>query len=183
MERRFLLAFVLSFFVLYAWSALFPPPKSLKKNTNSTQTIDVKEDTVNKPLISNQGSLPLSQSQDVPVKPSGEISTIETKKLIIEFSSLGGAIEKVSLKEFNTQLPVKNLAGLADYDNLPFTLDKRENNKIVYVFEDKLVRIIKEYIVSDNDYLINLEVSISSIDNMSKLNITMLKMLKQVKPL
>ena len=103
MEKRLLLAITLSFFILYSWSLLFPAPKPPVK---ISQHIDNKED-VNTKIASSIPSSPLIIPSIIPQKPgiAEKIITLETDKLAIDFSNVGGNIKKTTIKEYGFAPP------------------------------------------------------------------------------
>ena len=82
MERRFLIAIILSFMVLYIWAAITPKPKGPTARDEYSQPSDIKEDTkqeapLSPPVISSK---PVEET--ITEKPvNEEIVTLESDKL------------------------------------------------------------------------------------------------------
>jgi len=111
MEKRLLLAFILSFALLSVWNMLFPSPKSNKIFPDLTQV------TANKGVTEN--TAPLQQTPEIAVSapilpPVEEIHIIENEKLKVELSNAGGRITGITIKEFDLSLPVVDI--LSDED-------------------------------------------------------------------
>lgn len=145
MEKRFLLAFILSFLVLYVWSAIFPPPKPSGKPRISTQTTE----KINIP----EKSAKTIVVEDSPTF-SEKTSYLENSKIRIKFTNRGGGIKEIFLKEFNTALPITNiLSGLGSDDE--FDIEYQDKEKLVYRSKEAAAdRIRKEFRISYDDYIV-----------------------------
>ena len=103
MERRILIAFILSFAVLSLWSSVFSPHKS-KELSKVTETIVNKEDGViparTVSALSNKKVESLNDNVQT------EIKILENSKIRAEFSNKGGNLIKLTEKEYIVTLPV-----------------------------------------------------------------------------
>ncbi len=160
MEKRLILAFLLSFFVLSAWSALNPPPKKINP-TQSQVTIN-KEDT--NYLSKKDETISLSTQSKESV--AEEIVVLENDKIKVEFSNIGGSLKKVIIKEFNISLPITKIYSLKKYNDSEFVVQNNTPNKITYVFKNGDIKIIKNYVLSKDDYLIHTDVQTEGLSNL-----------------
>jgi len=82
MERRILLAFLLSFLVLSIWSRLFPPPQTRGTEPRRPQLSDNKGDTTHKEIAETHTSS-LPEKTDLPQKKiKEELFSIENEKIL-----------------------------------------------------------------------------------------------------
>lgn len=156
MEKRILVAFLLSFVVLSAWSAINPPPKPV---LNSTQIVGNKELAISQP--SSPAPAPAQQ-----LSFKEENVTIENDKIKVEFSNVGGTIKKIIIKQFNFSLPLTNVYTVAGYDRAKFTLVQNLKNEVSYVLQSGNVRIEKKYTLSNNDYIVKTSVQTEGLSNL-----------------
>ncbi|GAM08500.1 membrane protein insertase YidC [Geobacter sp. OR-1] len=99
MEKRVLIAVLLSIAVMYGFSFLFPPPPAKVAKTTAVQgstsssrnTVTTQAETVVKPDLT-KGALPVAQEER-------DIS-VETDLYRAVFTSKGGAIKKLTLKSY-----------------------------------------------------------------------------------
>ncbi len=130
MEKRILVAFLLSFIVLTAWSALNRPPKNIAKNS---QVIANKEFTVNESAAKAEITQAPATSELV---VNEEISTLENDKIKVEFSNIGGTIKKIVIKQFNFSLPLTHIYTVSGFENSNFILKQFSSNTATYVFQN-----------------------------------------------
>jgi len=111
MEKRLLLAFILSFALLSVWNMLFPSPKANKNSVDLSQVVDNKEVSDSAPVFEDVVEEAVSLPDPLPAE---EIYVIENEKLKVELSNVGGRITSITIKEFDLSLPVVGI--LADED-------------------------------------------------------------------
>jgi YidC/Oxa1 family membrane protein insertase len=162
MEKRLLLAFLLSFFVLATWNILFPPPKPTQK---IAQTVDIKRDATSS-IPAALEAPPAQQTDVVPGAPE-EIKILENDKLRVEFSNIGGTIKQVVIKKYNESLPARNILDIPGHEAKAYGLQSVSSDEIVYMLKEGEAVITKRYSVSKNDYLINASIEIYNSKNMS----------------
>jgi YidC/Oxa1 family membrane protein insertase len=159
MEKRLLLAFLLSFGILLIWNSLFP-----KKNEKSILPLHSQ-------LIENKGiiehSPPQSPPPSLPVEKTESIATIQNEKLIIKLSDLGGIIHSITIKEFNETLPVYDFLNIQEFSSKKFQIKEITGNKIVYSFEQGAFLINRTYELEKDKYLIKAVTDFSG-EEMSK---------------
>jgi len=166
MEKRFLLATILSVLILALWTALFPhsrpsvPQPGLSQHTDSNMVAD------KSPAFLSDVAPP-----PVPVASPSEakIEAIETPKFVVEFSNIGGTLRKVFLKEYNLALPVRGMGGAPEYDQVEFVLERAGALDILYRYDAPDLTIRRLYMVSGDDYTIEVKTTIHNKINMSKL--------------
>ncbi len=171
MEKRFLLAFALSFFVLFAWSAITPKSPE-KSNINYSQPVEIKRNAVHQRGALDSTPPPQEVSEKSEVE--GILTTLDLEKLTVRFSNLGGNLRNAHIKEFDTELPIINIGNVSGYENDVFVLEKETSNSVLYVYEDNDYKISKRFEVSKDDYTIQFEVKIQNkteISRMDNLNI------------
>ncbi len=166
MEKRFLLATLLSVLILAFWTALFPHSSSNKFKPDVSQHI-ANNVVIDIPTKALSGS-PLSP---VPVFSLDEakIETIETPKFVVEFSNIGGTLHKVFLKEYNLALPVRGMASAPAYEHVEFVLEKSDARNVVYRHEAPELIVRRIYTISEDAYTIEAETIIQNRTDMSKL--------------
>jgi len=174
MEKRLILAVVLSVLVVLAFQYVFQPPR--------TTVPAPQQQTVSQPLNpvgekSQPKAAPVTKQEQPALTNIKETETkIETEKYILTFSNIGGTLKKVILKEYNSLL-IKipgnetgifgvTLTGISpSLDKMPFNV-QQEHNKLIYTYADPSGSFIlkKEFkFYNYNDYI---ELNVS-IDNLS----------------
>jgi YidC/Oxa1 family membrane protein insertase len=124
MERRVLIAVLLSFLVLYGYQALFPPPAPPKPAQTSKVATAPKESgpTQSNPVTSVQGVQPPAGA--APSAPAREID-VDNADVHAVFTSRGAVLKSWKLKKYrdDQNQPLEFIAGHAPADSpLPFTL-------------------------------------------------------------
>lgn len=165
MERRLLLAVVLSFLVLYTWSIFLP--KTKPPRIESPQPIESNEHTR---IDASQNKLEASPSASSLAPLAEKITKLESSVLVAEFSNIGGVLNRVNIKNYSAYLPIKNILSVSGYDSAEFIIEKTTPNEISYSFQDADYKIIKTYKLSENDYIVHSEISIKNISNLLKEN-------------
>src|SRR5690349_21268589 len=127
MERRVLLAVLLSFVVLYAYQAMFPVPKPAdQKPAQSSKVATAPNASAPEPANptpSVQG-LPAEATPATPAAPAREI-VVENSDVRAVFTTRGAVIKSWQLKKYrdSTGHPYEFVAGHAPADSpLPLTL-------------------------------------------------------------
>jgi len=168
MEKRTLYAIILSVSILYAWGVLFskkpvvPPPASVENVEN--------KEVANQPLFAEKKPKPLEQSDPSLLKGSlpEEIQTITTNKLKVEFSSLGGKIKSMMLKQYDAHLPIDRLFAIKEFAQDVFQLKNLSPTGASFISRKKGVTVVRRYEVAEDDYLIQASVEIYNESSMSK---------------
>jgi len=169
MEKRTLLAVVLSLLVLYVYGALSPKPNQadISQISDNKELADYSETS----STALDGQLLL----DVPPLPAPSPSVseekfneIENDKLIARFSNIGGNLKEVVIKRFDRTLPIKNILNVSGYEAAGFQLREAGAGKVVYdITVDGLI-IKKIYYFSEDGYVIDIGVEFSNASDMSK---------------
>src|SRR5262245_48324679 len=131
MERRVLLAVLLSFVVLYGYQAMFPPPpeptQQQQKPVQASKTAtapNASAPAASNPTPSIQPASPLPAESGAPQAPVREL-TIDNADVHGVFTSRGGVLKSWQLKKYHDDhgRALEIVAGHAPADAaLPFTL-------------------------------------------------------------
>jgi YidC/Oxa1 family membrane protein insertase len=129
MERRVLIAVLLSFVVLYGYQAMFPPPpvpKPAQTTTSKAATAPTASgSTQSNPAASVQGAPAAATAEAVtPSTPAQEIE-IDNADVHAVFTTRGAVLKSWQLKKYRDESnhPLEMIAGHAPADSpLPFTL-------------------------------------------------------------
>ncbi len=159
MEKRIITAFVLSFIVLLTWSTLNPAPR--KTVLNPSQIVVNKENAV---ILDPASASVISKSSETILAEN--IRVLENDKIKVEFSNIGGSIKSIVIKEFNTSLPITNIFSVAAVVKNEFVVEQSSKNKITYSFQSGKEKVIKSYTLSNQDYLIDVNVQTEGLSNL-----------------
>lgn len=168
MEKRFFLAIVVSFVILFVWSKFYGLPPS-----QSVQNIEKKEVTENKsiPEIAGQEKNASDSTVLTPTSPLSDIpenlQTVDMGKIKLTFSDRGGMIKTIFLPDYEETLPVRNIATVSGYENKVFHVVSFDQNRVEYRFENPQVIVSKTY-ESKEDFLIKVTTEIFEKQQMSK---------------
>jgi len=101
MEKRVLIAVVLSIAVMYGYSILFPPPQQIQPEKGQASAVSPQAESAPVKILSLPGEAPSPE----PVKTAAAIKdvTVETDVFKAEFSTFGGALKKLTLKQYKDQ--------------------------------------------------------------------------------
>ncbi len=166
MEKRFLLATVISLLILAVWTALVRPLHTGTIQPRLSEHIGNK--SVKKEIVTpSRVATPSPASVGSPNE--AKIETIETSKFIVEFSNIGGTIFNVFLKEYDLALPVRGMGGAPEYDHTEFVVEKMGVRDIIYRHEAPDLLVRQFYTVSEDDYTIEAQTIIQNKTDMSKL--------------
>jgi YidC/Oxa1 family membrane protein insertase len=174
MEKRLIVAIVMSVLVILFFQRLLPQPA---KNRQATSQSASREGL---PASSLRGESPTSSLRSATegggeaLSPATEKETlIETDNFVLTFTNLGGSLKNIGLKEYadsETGSPLALVAGqegeraifsmrsatlIDSLDKRIFTLTTKESNKLVYTFSlPGKFSISKEYgFPKSNDYI------------------------------
>lgn len=163
MEKKFLLAIILSVGVLYLWNMFTYTPSVTTANTSQLSTQKEGKDS---PLLE---SILVETPQVIPTQQVQEkLTYLENDLLLISLSNVGGSIESVTIKEFNRELPITNIAGVKGLEDVVFEEFRVNDTKIEFVSNTESGRIRKSYDL--DGYLVKMSVDVDNLDKMSKLN-------------
>src|SRR4051812_28355099 len=123
MERRVLIAVLLSFLVLYGYQALFPSPDTAQKPPQSSKTATAPNAAA--PAVANPTpSVQPAQAEAVEGVPAREVA-VDNAAVHAVFTTRGGVLKSWELKKFldSERRPFEMIAGHAPAGSpLPFTL-------------------------------------------------------------
>ncbi len=167
MEKRLLIAFILSFGILSVWSMLFPSPKAAKVRGEITQTIDNKEVTESS-VLPQPEKIKEEASKVLPPLPAGEKYTIENEKLMVELSSAGARILRITVKGFDVTMPVVDILGDED-TAVVYSADVSKNKAVFHVETDQGIKT-KTFVLRPDEYLLESDIKLTSNKEMSSLD-------------
>jgi len=154
MEKRLILAIGLSILIILSWSALAP----------KTQPID------NKAVISKGAPVfapaakesPLTPALTLPISSSARFTFSDARQEVV-FVEPQGAVQEVKFKGYqNYKFPLQ-YAFLCGAEDLAFAKTSASEAKVVFAAADKEKRIKKEFIFSNSNYTIELNVTIQNV--------------------
>jgi YidC/Oxa1 family membrane protein insertase len=102
MEKRVIIAVVLSIAVMYGYSILFPPPKHQQAEKGVISALSPQAETSPLKTISSSGQTPSASAVKVPEDVRDV--TVETDVFRAEFSTQGGALKKLILKQYKDKV-------------------------------------------------------------------------------
>ncbi len=167
MEKRFLLAIILSLFILYFWAAITPNQPSRNYGHKMAQHVGINE--VAEHTAASYVANFVNQPPPLRQAFGEKTERIETDRLVAEFSNIGGVLSKIYIKEYAASLPLSNIGTIVEYDKLFFAFDRVSSHEILFTFENEEYVINKSYKISDADYTITADISFKNKTNMSKL--------------
>jgi YidC/Oxa1 family membrane protein insertase len=156
MEKRLILAISLSILVLIVWSAILP----------KSQVIENKEVNNSITKVATPASSAASLGANTSTTPdfsTAPFNTIALDRMDITFLEPQAAIKKIKFPAYQSQeLPL--FYGFLTLDkNLVFHQEELTAQKAVFVYSDKDKKIIKRFIFSKSNYIIDLELEIHNI--------------------
>ena len=169
MEKRLFTAIALSLSVVWLWSLVAPRPKSTKAQGKHPQTA-----TKNKVVSFSadaQGKIPEVFSDEKfeifdGINEKSEI--IESEKLIVEFSNIGAAITNITIKGYDAVFPAEQITAVSGYEKSPFILEQISDHAVRYVYEKEGLRVIRSYLIHEDDYVVESNVEFQNQADMSK---------------
>lgn len=164
MEKRFIIAIVLSFCVLYFWSLstykahppVLPITESSVSQVKSSENLDV--EPAKTPFVQDKA----------PVDVSAILTTSKLGKLSFVLSEVGGRIKSITLDDYQVTLPLSSFGDLSAFDSQKFTLIENNAQTIsvkAVVGDFEITKTISRV----DDYAFNLESIIKNRSRMSNL--------------
>lgn len=149
MDKRTVIAIGISILILVGYQAfiskMYPPAQQ--------------EVTNKKPA---QESAPVTKTKAAPAMQQSEtdeqLHEKETDKFILVFSSIGGKIKEVIVKDYNKKILERDIAVIEGFENAPFAFQDK-GNVIIMSYQDKSLRIIKKFTLYNEKYGVDLEIS------------------------
>jgi len=173
MEKRMILAIALSLLVVLTFQFLGPKKQA---------TIDQGATRAHETPAVQPGKMPekpaqaLPTSTQVPIKE--EVTRIDTRKYALEFSSAGGSLKRLILKEYLDKKQEEIIIDATQPQGAPFALTTdrfpgletaqfratKINGALEYTFQEKdWVEITKRYTFPQDEHYIGLEVAVKNI--------------------
>jgi YidC/Oxa1 family membrane protein insertase len=167
MEKRLIIALVLSIIVLYLWPGMIPSQRAERDSLNMSQHYG---NNMVETTEERNSNVSLESAESKSMKFSEEIKRLESDKIIVEFSNIGGSIKRVTLKEYDFTFPLTGIGAVSGYETATYSLDNFNKNEAVYLYSDDDVKIYKSYIISDNDYTISTNTKVIKIKDAFRLD-------------
>ena len=168
MEKRLILAFILSFVVFYVWHIFFPPPKPETLKKQITQQVEEKEDRDDREVSFVKESFEVAPEKIEEVtRVQEESQLLENNKVAINLSNRGGSIQGINIKKFNHPLSVSNILAIKGISNSDFALSRKDNDTVEYVYSKNGISIKKSYDLSDNN-IIEAQIRVKNTSDMEK---------------
>ncbi len=174
MEKRTIIAIILSVLVMSVWVKFFSPTKvTIKESAVKTEQ---KKETV--PLKENE----IEKVEEIKVEAEGKEIIVETDKILASLSTLGGGINGWSIKEKGTWtsllLKEKTAAPLHFYKKAIFNVNKEKlildetypEGQIIFTYNSPAgdMSIGKTYKFKKNSYLVELDIKITNNSEVEK---------------
>jgi len=173
MEKRFLLAVILSFLTLYLWQAVTPKPVKNTSNIEKTQTISGQQDIL-KPLPFDEQETSMdNESDSLPLQvdfKNKKISLIEGDTLDLGTSNIGGTLDSVFIKKYEEMLPLNKIGSVFGLENVEFVLTEKTDRSVSYTYEDENYLVTKNFVLGKEDYSVQVDISIVGKTKMSNLS-------------
>jgi len=176
MQKRFIIAILLSFVTIILFNKLFPQYHTTAPQKVQHQALTESQEAV----VDTQTEQPRAPKRAiVTAEPHDELfTTIETNKFILTFSTIGGSLRKIVLKENSgkelvTDLNDDQAIGAILETNYGRGLDiapyriSREPGKLIYSLDDASMqfRLVKEYVFNDQSDVIRMDLFIDNKAN------------------
>lgn len=148
MEKRVLLAMLLSLGVLIAFQAII----SSKRSDIEDISIETKH-VANNILIESKANASAITEQDEKIQGDDEFieetSVLDGDGLRIQLTNKGGVVNKVESKDMGYALPVKKFINLTNLDKKQFNILYFGKSEIIYQFKSAIWDIKKQYRIED----------------------------------
>ncbi len=149
MEKRLIVAIVLSSVVLLVWSALLPKPLATK------------------PAVTSPAAQVVPQAAALAQEPTdAALFKYSQPKTEIIFSESKAAVKEVIFKDYqNYHFSLQSGFFLAE-ENLNFHQENLTVDTLTFVAEDKNKKIIKEFNFNRSNYLLELNLTVQNLSNL-----------------
>lgn len=153
MEKRSVIALVLSVVVLLLWSAMMPKPQHIENKTViATDTI-----TATAPALP-------APAEAIPTMPVA-IAQYQDPRFDITFNEPSAAISQVVFKEYQDHKFVLDDAFSILDNSLVFKSAAKMSNSAIFIHSDATKKITKEFIFSNSNYTIELRINVQSLSS------------------
>jgi YidC/Oxa1 family membrane protein insertase len=169
MDKKTLLALILSLLVLYVWATITTKPTAKTSETNKASQL-IENYSGTEENAKHLSVAPAKQSPD-PALPQvfEKIEIIEADRLTAEFSNIGGSLSKIYIKEYAVSPPLSGIGAIDGYEKSLFVSERPSGQEIVFTHEGDEYIIKKSYTVSKTEYTITTTTTFANKTNMSKL--------------
>lgn len=160
MEKRLLIAVVLSIVVLFAWSAIMPSKEPLKTTSEEVHPEPQKNEASKTPP-----SLSVDLLGDQTATPAEKLVNFDTNGEEVVFYENMGAIKNTVFKKYNSYVFPLNYGFLLGDKGLGYKIAKVSSDSIEFVHSDNKKEIKKRFIFSNRMYNLELEIEVRNISN------------------
>lgn len=165
MEKRLLLAFALSFTILFIWSGLNRPKTNKSQSLDKINASDNKSSFVTSENAASENSLNNNQTLTESVVNKAfpaKTNVLKNDKLTIEFTNSGGGFNKIVLNHLDATIPIKKVADFSFSEDKEFKLDRMDKDSVYYSLHNNGLGIYKMYKLISNDYIVQSEIKIKN---------------------
>jgi YidC/Oxa1 family membrane protein insertase len=159
MEKRFVIAIVLSVLILLGYQAvvtkIYPPAPQ--------EVAPIEHAKLPTAVVSVPTPQPSTNVMDE------QLFTKETGKFIITFSNIGGKIKEVLTKDYTKTLLERDLGVISGMENTVFQLSQK-GSSVVYTYQDQDLQLIKIFNFSEEKYIIDMEIVFNNIGSKTNSN-------------
>lgn len=165
MEKRLVLSFVLSFLVLYVWAMMAPKtPESPAPASSQNAAVSANQDVPDQ-LVPDEVSTAVSETSE---PADEEFFELQNDQLEITFSSIGGSLAHIHLKEYDEPLPVDHIGGFQQFSGKNFQLMRQEPALLEFGYIDDDFAVSRIYTLADEGYTLRVEDKVTNRSEMSK---------------
>jgi len=162
MEKRVLLALVLSLMVLVTWNMLFPVSQR-NVSGKKIQVIENKEFV--KELTDDFSSKSPAVSIPKEEKAPEEIVVMNNGKISLEFTTRGGLLKKATILDYNAEIPVSDIFQLKDFNGVDYVVEEKDARSVVFFAKKEGWEVRRKFVFSDEDFLIEAQIQLDTVGN------------------
>jgi YidC/Oxa1 family membrane protein insertase len=137
----------------------------MNPSLNKAQRISLKPNENKDNLV--VPSLSTSVAASPQINQPEELTILTNSKLAVTFSSLGGSIKRILIKDYAVSLPLTDFNQIDLYDNINYKILEVNENIVKYYAERDGVQIVKKYTLVPNEYLIENNINIKTNNNIN----------------
>ncbi len=162
MERKVLLAVVLSSLVLLGYNLFFAKNYRLQQPAPSLLNNEIPSAQKELPILAREIKKENPAATFIPL----EHKVLENNQLRLSFTNLGAVLGEIYLKQTNKKFFETQLLNLQEVANQPFKLVLNQDDKLIYEYADSQKKIRKIYSISNNT--IELELVVENLSQLSQ---------------
>lgn len=175
MDKRTVLALVLSFIVLFGWTYFVAPKFAPVQPVDNSTVSKIPEAPVESESIAQDSTIQLAGKQELQASSPEELTTEKSKLMEVTFNTVTGDIRSVALPAWNDtdgDFITFNKNGTSDYAKILTPVSTGYTKSVTNLQDSKVVTftaqsgtliINKSYQLFDNSYLIKSTVDVTNI--------------------